>query len=490
MVTGASWVLRDQDGHELARNRDDPKATYEPAAVAFSPKGDKLLLAGDEPGDVVLVDAGRGKAERTYPKLHPDRVRALAWLPDGKGFLSGGSNSGVRLVGPGEKPAVTTLQEKGMIRAIATDGERVAWLNWLTQGATFWRLGHGKTGGVTRTSPYVMAVAMLPGGKVLAGEDSGRLLLWDVARGTEITTQTAAVLKAVAFSPSGDRIAAGGTFGCLRSWGAEDWEPRDHEVKGHLESVCFSRDGHSLAAGGADGLQVIDLDTGAKPRDLPTPARWVRAVVPEGDLILAAGGPQTNARPAECEIGRVGLDARPGKGFAGHADYVTCLALSGDGRRLLSGGNPAPKQGAAATPNLCLWDVKGGLLGSWRLEYQALGVGLSRDGKRAFCTGTHSALDCYATETPGGNRVWSRPLGAASYALLVTPNDRVIVAGALGQVDVFTLKGDHVGQWQLPGLVRGLALAPDGRHLATVNYNGTVYVLRLPAPPPRPTKGP
>jgi hypothetical protein len=33
--------------------------------------------------------------------------------------------------------------------------------------------------------------------------------------------------------------------------------------------------------------------------------------------------------------------------------------------------------------------------------------------------------------------------------------------------------------------VWGLALAPDGKHLATANGNGTVYILRLPAPAAR-----
>jgi ECF sigma factor len=35
---------------------------------------------------------------------------------------------------------------------------------------------------------------------------------------------------------------------------------------------------------------------------------------------------------------------------------------------------------------------------------------------------------------------------------------------------------------KLPGYVHGVAFAPDGRHLATVNGNGTVYVLRLAKP--------
>jgi hypothetical protein len=39
-----------------------------------------------------------------------------------------------------------------------------------------------------------------------------------------------------------------------------------------------------------------------------------------------------------------------------------------------------------------------------------------------------------------------------------------------------------VGEWRLPGPVYDLAFASDGRHIATANGNGTVYILRLPAP--------
>jgi hypothetical protein len=37
-------------------------------------------------------------------------------------------------------------------------------------------------------------------------------------------------------------------------------------------------------------------------------------------------------------------------------------------------------------------------------------------------------------------------------------------------------------QWQLPGVVYAVAYAADGRHLVTLNGNGTLYVLRLAKP--------
>jgi WD40 repeat protein len=39
--------------------------------------------------------------------------------------------------------------------------------------------------------------------------------------------------------------------------------------------------------------------------------------------------------------------------------------------------------------------------------------------------------------------------------------------------------GNRVKEWSLPGPIEGVAFAPDGRHLALGNANGTIYVMRL-----------
>jgi len=39
--------------------------------------------------------------------------------------------------------------------------------------------------------------------------------------------------------------------------------------------------------------------------------------------------------------------------------------------------------------------------------------------------------------------------------------------------------GRKLREWQFPGQVYA-SITPDGRHLATANANGTVYILRLP----------
>ena len=61
----------------------------------------------------------------------------------------------------------------------------------------------------------------------------------------------------------------------------------------------------------------------------------------------------------------------------------------------------------------------------------------------------------------------------------ITPDEQIICGTSGGSLTVWSKDGKHLGGWELPGLIWDMALAPDGRHLATANYNGTVYIIRI-----------
>jgi hypothetical protein len=81
--------------------------------------------------------------------------------------------------------------------------------------------------------------------------------------------------------------------------------------------------------------------------------------------------------------------------------------------------------------------------------------------------------------------------GFLEAGVAVTPDGKIISADSVGLVRVWQRQGkgldrwEVVGEWELPGPVWALALARDGKHVATANSDGTVYILRLPAPAPR-----
>src|SRR5262249_8297412 len=84
-----------------------------------------------------------------------------------------------------------------------------------------------------------------------------------------------------------------------------------------------------------------------------------------------------------------------------------------------------------------------------------------------------------------GGELWSRKEHQVRVrSLAYSPDGRLASADDEGRVLLCNPAGEKLGEILLPGAVRGLAFARDGRHLATANANGTVYLLRLAPPTP------
>jgi WD40 repeat protein len=261
--------------------------------VAFSPDGRHALSGGSDRfvslWDVavdVLVRRFRGSTESVW---------ALAFSPDGKHALSGGG--GVFRDGkwlPGEDFTV-------YLTDIAT-GKEV-------------RRFQGHTG-------QVRGIAFTPDGRqALSGGADKTLRLWDVRSGDLVRAFPAGcVVNGLAVSPDGRLALSAGWDGSVRLWQLDN----GREVRsfaGHPDpvlSVAFSPDGRQALSGGLDGtMRLWDVDSGREVRTFP---------VPTG---------------------------------------VGCVAFSPDGRRALCGSGLRHKEGGGYVPAngddcVRVWDVAGG----------------------------------------------------------------------------------------------------------------------------------
>ncbi|MDQ1413579.1 MAG: hypothetical protein QOE07_2167 [Acidimicrobiaceae bacterium] len=198
------------------------------------------------------------------------------------------------------------------------------------------------------------AVAFSPDGyTVAAGGTDDAVRLWDVkdvARprllGPELRGFTGAV-QSLVFSRDGHTMAAAGTAAGVLRWDVTS--PANPVVlapltgmAGATQTVAFSADGTRVAAGGTDSTTRLWDTTGAAPvllAQLPNPtATTVDSVAfsPDGRLLAAGSKGRSIQR---WDLSATGGPAEVGPALTGFGSWVNSVAFSPDGRTLAAGSS-------------------------------------------------------------------------------------------------------------------------------------------------------
>jgi WD40 repeat protein/serine/threonine protein kinase len=209
-----------------------------------------------------------------------------------------------------------------------------------------------------RTRNVIRSLAFSPDGTRLAvGGVDPHVEVWDVKTGELVWAKREPQLPqamSVAFSPDGESLAAG--FG--RYSQDKGFEVKLYQATTGLERVtfpapaggvnelAFHRDGRRLAVAGAEIVQVWDVAARVKVQDLRGHAKWVYAVAysPDGKW-LATGGWDRTIKLRDAASGEERLT------IFGHAGFVLDLAFSPDSRTLAS---------TSEDRSVRLWEVPSG----------------------------------------------------------------------------------------------------------------------------------
>ena len=282
-----------------------------------------------------------------------------------------------------------------------------------------------------------------PDGRLLAMKQGSDIAIVDVKTSESVLTVSAnaADLEFLTFSPDGRLLAGFGGWGffktSLRLWDVSDGRELSlvGDPPGTVQSLAFSADAQFLASAG-DSRLVTVWDT----------------------TRLAA---------------RHTLDDFP--------DRVTALAFHPDGRHLAV---------ACQDQTLAVWDIKSGAAAAKPTKSGACRqLAYSGDGKLLAGSADHRVLVWRSENSRGPCELAAGD--ASLLSLAFDPTGRSLVAagddGALRLWDEPSLERnreepDEMMQIGPPhGIVRRVIWSMDGRHIVTVNGNGTIYVLRVGA---------
>lgn len=405
--------------HRLVKGQDGD-------VLALSPEGHALLR---DRRDVCVVD-GEGKE---LVRLAASSAGCAAFSPDGACAVTGGREGAVVIWDLETGKRLRRLEEHAdTVRIVAFDpsGQYVVSAGD-DRTIRVSQAGSGKTVGRISAGHEVVAVAISPDGRRLlaSGERNGGHLMYDVATGRELQRFRGhtGLVTAVAFAPQSSLALSGGEDGSVRVW--DTATGLSVEVfRGHAKAVnhvAFSRGTKLALSASPDGTAYLWCLPSAIPPISP-----------------------------------------PWRSLLGHAaDRIVCVALSPDGRKVLTGDTDG---------GVRLWDLSAGRELGQLIGHKGgvTGVAFLPEGRALTC-GQDGTLRRWRLENCKEEESVPTPVPQLSLAVPADGKHAVTTTADKAFVVWDLTKGCRpIGQGMLPDLCVRLCFASDGRRVLAACSDG------------------
>jgi WD40 repeat protein len=464
------------------------------SVMACAADGQALAL-GDKTGHLhyYRIEGGQWveKADLQLP-LPPNYatgvVYAIAFAPDGLSFAASGIGVSVWSTVAMPPRLLTQLEahtenDHGLF--FSRDGRQLVTVAgsggphvWQRDGDRFTkRFLDPKSFGAVRG--YSHAAALTPDGETLV-VDSGllekQLVAWDI-RGSRPVQRAdlyhnCYAVQGVRFSPDGRSLFVTEPA-MVRRWDLTQGKGLGRKAfyikKPDLYYGSVVSPDCGSVVGRVDGSWVlfeIDGDVEKKTRVAPL-AFWAPVFSPDSRFLAS---------------GYAFRDLTPGKKMVLFGDCnVSALAFAPDSKTLATLAFRNLPEGTVQ-----LWECGDGepqLLRSWKVDPPNPScAAFGPKGQSLVLAGEDGVVHSWdLTQDPPRSTAFVKKHTAAIEAVAFAPGEtKFATAGDDGRVVVWTPQGEVLKEWQLSGPIFDVTFAPDGRHLATLNGEGTVFVLRLP----------
>jgi WD40 repeat protein len=454
-----------------------PIAAIFATAVAVSPDG-QLAAIGDADGTLHLARTDGRSSATTLIGNGKSGIRALAWSPDGNRLAVGIADGDLAILDKEGSTIATARDGTGGVASIAWDkpsgriaatcGDRMICVWTLDEGgqegASLRRVARLAAG-----ADAVSALAWSPDGKFLASSSGDTVQLWTIDRrdGAVFTLDIGEDLglSQLSVSPDASWLASGDDKGRIHLWQMPTFsEPllRQQDGMEDLRAMAWSGDG-TLGIVDAGGHLIAIRPPARRPTvDLSLGADDVQALqwMPDGDAVITGG-------KLDGALQLTSLTGQTLKPFDRlHREAVTALAVSGDGKRLLS---------ADASGSAQLWDIATRAAGSAAATGAGRGTAaFSRDNKLLLLAGNDGDALVYRVDdmaaAPRRCRSGSTMLDDAAFAEDGTA--------------IYAMGGDRAARlyiWSLGQSCELLATAPVPTESASAG-KGRRHVVVLPRP--------
>lgn len=270
---------------------------------------------------------------------------SVAITPDGASLVTAGYGDYTVSrwsIADGREMATVKMEHRPSVIALTQDGSTAITID-AYGGVTFWPLTPDGFGTPVRTGSVGQCydIALSRDGRFMATASFDKFVaIWDIAARKEIArVNMPTPMRSVAFSPSGQLLAAGSANNTFTLWDLESGAGRTYTIpkvdeKSDVSGIAFSPDGKRLATAHMDSsITLWDVATQAEVKNfyVSQSSSWTVRFSPDGAIFATAtqGG---NIHLWKAETGdKLGT-------LQGQPSQPQGLAFSADGALLFSAG--------------------------------------------------------------------------------------------------------------------------------------------------------